>query len=223
MLYNFMNKIETYPEVQAKVLPPKRLVVFFHGLGSDGNDLISLASLMKQDLPDCHFIAPHGIEVFDMAPPQGAGIVSGRQWFSLKERDPHKIQDLLRKNIPAITRIIQDKQEQLSITNKETILIGFSQGTMVSLYLSLIQDLPFACVIGFSGILIPPMEFKNKETKICLVHGEDDEVVDISEMYKAERYLLNYGIKILTHKIPNLRHAIDVSCIKLAINFIKTI
>ena len=52
-----------YPELKALDNVPKRLVVFIHGLGSNGNDLISLAPLMQDDLPDCHFISPNGVEV----------------------------------------------------------------------------------------------------------------------------------------------------------------
>ena len=71
----------------------------------------------------------------------------------------------------------------MSLSNKDTILVGFSQGTMMGLYLTLIQHHePFYAMIGFSGRLIPPPECKNKSTPICLIHGERDDIVAVEEL-----------------------------------------
>ncbi len=210
-----MQKIDSYPEIKALSSKTKQLIVFLHGLGSDGYDLISLAPLMRKELPDCHFISPHGIEAFDMAP-------YGRQWFSLNDRDPHKILKLVAANISSLSKILTEKQAELNLTNKETIIIGFSQGTMIGLYLTLIQDSPFACMVGFSGRLIPPPECKNKATAICLIHGELDDMVDVSEMANIAEYLSRHHIKHNTLKISNLRHSIDAKGINFALDFIKS-
>jgi phospholipase/carboxylesterase len=210
-----MTKIDTYPEIKALSGDTKQLIVFLHGLGSDGYDLISLVPLIRQELPDCHFISPHGVEAFDMAP-------YGRQWFSLSDRDPHKLSKLVATNISSLTKIITEKQLELNLTNKETIIIGFSQGTMIGLYLNLIQDDPFSCMVGFSGRLIPPPECKNKTTAICLIHGELDDMVDVSEMSNIAEYLSQQHIKHVTLKIPNLMHSIDAKGINFALDFIKS-
>lgn len=207
-----MNNL--YPEIKSKVLPPKKLVVLLHGVGSDGHDLIGLVPYIKDDLPDCYFISPHGIEPYDMAP-------YGRQWFSLQGRTPRKIQKLLENNVALLAEIIKQKQAELNLTNKDTIIIGFSQGTMIGLYLTILQQEPFLCSIGFSGMLIIPQECVNKSTPICLIHGELDEVVSISEMDNAAKYLSKYQIPYESHRISRLAHSIDARGLEFAINFIK--
>jgi len=211
-----MNKNLTYPEIASIEQPAKKLVVLLHGVGSDGHDLISLVPYIKNELPNCHFISPHGIEPYDMAP-------YGRQWFSLQDRSPHTITKLVAHNISKLEDIIKHKQEELNLTNKDTIIIGFSQGTMIGLYLTLIQKEPFFCTVGFSGALIQPPEVNNILTPICLIHGELDEVVSVDEMYNASHYLSKYHILHSGHKLTSLTHSIDARGIEIAVNFIKDI
>lgn len=125
-----------HPEVHSKMLPAKKLVVLLHGVGSNGHDLIKLVPYIQDDLPDCHFMAPHGVEPYDMA-------AHGRQWFSLQDRTPYVMKRLLGSNVASVTEIIKQKQMGLNLTNKDTILIGFSQGAMLAIYLTLIQTEPF--------------------------------------------------------------------------------
>src|SRR4051794_20413449 len=56
--------------------PPRRLVVFLHGYGADGNDLIDIGRQWQEDMPDAAFMSPH-------APEPCAGAPYGRQWFPL--------------------------------------------------------------------------------------------------------------------------------------------
>jgi phospholipase/carboxylesterase len=59
----------------------KRLVVFLHGYGADGKDLIDIGRAWQGLLPDTAFVSPHAPEPCGQAP-------VGRQWFSLTFRDP---------------------------------------------------------------------------------------------------------------------------------------
>ena len=112
-----MLTIDNYPELKAKTSIASKLVVLLHGLGSDGDDLISLAPFFQAQFPSYHFISPHAVEPFDMAP-------FGRQWFSLSERSISKVSDLAKDNAPKIMEIIHKKQDQLNLTNQDTIIIG---------------------------------------------------------------------------------------------------
>lgn len=211
-----MNKTELlpYPEVKSLNTPCKSLVVFLHGVGSDGNDLIGLVPFIQKELPDSYFTSPHGVEPFDMAP-------YGRQWFSLNDRSLPVIKELAAKNVGLLKEIIKNKQRELNLTNKETIIIGFSQGTMMGLYLNFTEAEPFNCVVGFSGRLIPPQECINKSTPVCLVHGVLDDVVDISCMDEIIEYLKKCNIQHTSYKVQNLAHSIDASGLQYAVEFIK--
>jgi phospholipase/carboxylesterase len=203
-----------YPEIKALNGNPTKLMVFLHGVGSDGNDLISLVPYMQNSLKGYHFASPHGIENYDMAP-------FGRQWFSLQDRTPATILKLAQKNAPKVQEQITIKQKELGIENKDTVLFGFSQGTMIGIYLTLTQDKPFKGMLGFSGRLIPPPTLKNSATPICIVHGEDDNIVEANESIKLAQYCTKNNIKHKLLLIPNLTHSIDGKGIEFALKFLN--
>lgn len=205
-----------HPEAHSKVLPAKKLVVLLHGVGSNGHDLIKLVPYIQDDLPDCHFIAPHGIEPYDMAS-------YGRQWFSLQDRTPYVMKRLLGSNVASVTAIIKQKQMALHLTNQETIIVGFSQGVMMGLYLTLIQPEPFLCTIGFSGLLVAPSQCINTTTPICLVHGVLDNVITVEAIDQAIHYLDDHKVPCSAHKLENLAHSIDHRGLAIAVDFIKKV
>ena len=205
-----------YPEIKSLNEKPTKLMIFLHGVGSDGNDLISLVPYIQKSLREYHFVSPHGIEEYDMAP-------FGRQWFSLQDRSPETIIKLAKNNAPKIQEQIEYIQKKLDIDNSNTVLFGFSQGTMMGIYLTLIQDKPYKAVLGFSGRLIPPPTLKNNSTPICIVHGEEDDIVEVDESRKLAEYCKQNSIdhKLLT--IPNLAHSIDGKGIEFVIDFLKNL
>lgn len=210
----FESTSVNYPEVPALSGLSKKLMVMLHGLGSDGHDLISLVPYLQPSLPDCHFISPHAVEAYDMAP-------FGRQWFSIRDKSRKVIVSHLQKNIPLITNLISQKQKELSLGNKDTVLLGFSQGTMTAVYMTLVAAEPYAAVIGFSGRLIEPPELINKATPICLIHGVADEVVLCEDTENLAKYCAVNGIKCEKLLIDNLAHSIDGQGLEFAIKFLK--
>ena len=205
----------THPEVYSHTLPTKKLIVLLHGVGANGENMISLVPYMQTHLPSYHFFSPHGVEPYDMAP-------AGRQWFSLQDQRPHIMRSLMERNASALLAMIQHKQVALGLTNQDTIILGFSQGTMMGLYLTLMQEEPFLAAIGFSGLLIPPLQYINNTTPICLVHGMLDKVITVDAVDDAIQYLSTYQIPHISHKLPNLDHSINSQGLTYAVHFIQT-
>jgi phospholipase/carboxylesterase len=205
-----------YPEIKALNNKPTKLMVFLHGVGSDGNDLISLVPYFQKSLEEYHFASPHGIEAYDMAP-------FGRQWFSLQDRKASTIIKLAENNAPKIQEQIKLKQEELNINNENTVIFGFSQGTMMGIYLTLMQENPFKAMIGFSGRLIPPEPLKNTKTPLCIIHGAEDDVVDSRESRNLAEYCEQNSIEHKLLVIPNLTHSIDGKGVEFALNFLKNL
>lgn len=202
------------PEIKALKDKAQKLIIMLHGVGSDGHDLISLVPYIQNELPEYHFLSPHGIEPYDMAP-------FGRQWFSLQDRTPEVLQKLIEKNAPIVSKMIQEKQEELELQNKDTILLGFSQGTMMGMYLALSAEQPFSEVIAFSGRIFPPAKLNNTKTPFCIIHGAEDEVVSANEALRTIDYLKQNNIKHQSLIAPNLGHSIDDSGMEFALKFIK--
>ena len=192
----------------------KTLMVLLHGLGSNGDDLFSLIPYLAPKLPDTHFYAPDGIEKCDMVP-------FGYQWFSLKDRSPHKLVAELERVTPIISKMIEDKAASIGLSKKDVILFGFSQGTMVSLFLALTSNEQYKAVLGFSGRLFMPSKVTNTATPICLVHGAEDDVVPMESLAHAKDALEKLGVKVADLIVPNLVHSIDMMGLEFAMKFLK--
>lgn len=192
----------------------KNLMILLHGLGSNGDDLFSLVPFLQRELRDTHFFAPDGIEAYDMAS-------FGYQWFSLQNREEAVLLKEIERNSDAILSMIEDKAKALGLGLKDVILLGFSQGTMTSLYLTLSRGIDFKAVIGFSGALIKPLKPIVSKTPICLIHGQEDSVVPHGSFEKARRILRDLKMEAESLSIPYLDHSIDMSGLQKAAEFIK--
>lgn len=188
------------------------LVVMLHGLGSNGEDLSTLIPYLKKKLPDTEFFSPDGIEPCDLFP-------FGYQWFSLSNRNDYAISAELARVAPKITSMIEEKAKSLDLENN-IILLGFSQGTMTSLYLALSSNKPYKAVIGFSGALMTPPNITQRNTPICLIHGAEDEVVRAWNLEKARERLRQENINVKSVLYKDLAHSIDIRGLTSAINFI---
>ncbi len=213
----FKNNFLEGPELAPLSGNAKQLIILMHGLGSNGSDLIELAPIMQTMLPDAHFISPNGVEPYDMAP-------FGYQWSSLQDRTPEILYAELERVRPRIRNYIISKLDQFKLLPQNLALVGFSQGTFTALHVALRLEEEIGCIVGFSGGVIAP-EMLGREIlskpPICLVHGVEDDVVDISLMYSTETLLKELGVPVQSHTIPNLQHSIDSNALTIAINFIK--
>lgn len=192
----------------------KNLMVMLHGYGSNGDDLKSLAPFFEGILPDTYFYSPDGIEPCELG-------VYGYQWFSLFDRSEEAISSQLNQKAEIVREMIAKKAEELEIAAENIILLGFSQGTMLSIYLSLSSEKNYKAVIGYSGRLFVPREVYNTETPICLIHGKMDDVVPFECLDEAKAGLDKLGIKSKILGIENLAHSIDMEGIKFAVEFLK--
>src|SRR5215469_10624101 len=109
---------------------PKRLVILLHGLGADGNDLIGLAPYWAPQLPTAEFLSPNAPFPCDMAP-------YGYQWFSVQDRSPPAVLAGVRAAAPFLDSFIDEALNARGLDDGDLALVGFSQGTMMSLYVGL--------------------------------------------------------------------------------------
>jgi len=184
---------------------PKALIVLLHGVGADGQDLIGLAPHWARYLPEAEFLAPDGPEPCDMAP-------FGRQWFSLQDRTPAVMEAGLRAAAPIVNGFLDQALAKRGLTDADLALVGFSQGTMMSLHVGLRRAVPPAAIVGYSGALIAPhllgTELRSKPP-VLLVHGMADQVVPFGAMAAATGVLQSHGLSVETLARPGLPHSID--------------
>ncbi len=206
--------IEDFLQISPINSAAKNLVVMFHGVGSDAQDLVNIAPYMQKDLPDTHFISLNGLQKYDMAP-------FGFQWFSLKNRDASVMRSEVDKTLPAVLDFLEKKIIELNLSFEQLFLVGFSQGSMLATSIATSFKQKLAGIIGFSGAVILRNFTGNNLTPICLIHGLEDEVIKIELMRRSRDHLKQLGFQVESHEIPFLTHSIDMQGISIATNFIK--
>ena len=213
-----MTQPLTGPEVPPASGSVKRLVIFLHGLGSNGDDLISLSDEMQDALPDTHFISPNAPFRFDMAP-------FGYQWFSLADRNPARILSEMKIAAVPLNHFIDAQMARFKLHAHQVALVGFSQGSMMSLYTAIRRPHPLAGIVAFSGMLRGEESTAQEITArppVCLIHGEMDEVVPFAAMAATETALRAAKVPVSAHARPRLGHGIDMEGIDIATRFLAT-
>lgn len=206
------------PEVEAlSGEAPQQVVILLHGLGADGNDLIGLVPMMQNLLPYAHFIAPNAPFPCDMAP-------FGRQWFSLQDRSPEVVLAGVQEAAPILDAFIDEQIERFSLSADKIALLGFSQGTMMSLYVALRRKTSLAGVLGYSGAMVAPELLEQalqSKPPVCLVHGDADDVVPFDNMGIAQAALDAHGVFVQTHRRPGVSHSIDAIGLEVGVQFLQ--
>jgi len=196
---------------------PNSLVILLHGLGADGQDLIGLADHWAADLPHTAFVAPNAPEPCDMAP-------MGYQWFSLQDRSPAAMLNGALAAAPTIDGFIDDQLAQHGLDDTRLALVGFSQGTMMSLFVALRRARPIAGVLGYSGALIGAETLSDdvvSRPPLMLVHGDADDLVPVEAMHGAVGALGAAGLIAEWHVCPGVGHGIDPRGLTLGGGFIR--
>ena len=193
------------------------LVIMLHGLGADGQDLIGLADHWAKDLPHTAFVAPNAPQPCDMAP-------MGYQWFSLQDRSPETMLQGARDAAPGINAFIDQQLDHRGLDESRLALVGFSQGTMMSLFVALRRARTVAGVLGYSGALIGAETLVREVTArppIMLVHGDADDLVPVAAMHAAVGALGAAELVVEWHVCQGVGHGIDPRGLSLGGAFVR--
>ena len=197
-------------------LPPrsgkaKQLVVFLHGYGADGNDLIALGQEWQSLLPDAAFVSPH-------APEPCAGAPMGRQWFELTFRDPDERWRGVNKARPLLDAFLDAELARHGLPGEALALVGFSQGTMMSLHTGLRRAAAPAAIVGYSGLYVTPegeggpaqaqAEIRSRPP-VLLVHGTEDDLIPAQALFLSAQLLAAAEVPVEWHLSAGIGHGID--------------
>jgi phospholipase/carboxylesterase len=200
----------TGPRLAARSGTTKQLVVFLHGYGADGNDLIEIGRQWQRWLPDAAFVAPN-------APEPCAGAPMGRQWFALTFRDPHERWRGVNQAGPGLDAFLDAELAQHGLDVSKLALVGFSQGTMMALHVGLRRVRAPAAILGFSGMVVIE-EGKGAEAlkgevrakpPVLLVHGDQDDVIPVEALFLSAEALAAADVPCQWHLSAGIGHGID--------------
>jgi phospholipase/carboxylesterase len=198
------------PRLEPRRGEARQLVVFLHGYGADGNDLIEIGRAWQQLLPDAAFVSPHAPERCAQAP-------VGRQWFGLTFRDPDERWIGVNKAAPMVQQFLDAELKRRNLPPAALALVGFSQGTMMALHVGLRRPIAPAAIVGYSGMLVlpndGPPESVATEIKarppVLLVHGDSDDLIPAQALFHAAQGLAKLEIPVEWHLSPGIGHGID--------------
>lgn len=207
------------PERAAASGEADSLVVFLHGYGADGSDLIGLAEPLAAYLPNTAFLAPNAPERCRTNP-------GGYQWFPIPWLDGSSAAESA-VSAGRSFALLDDWLDGIAargIGPERTLLVGFSQGTMMSLQIGLRRKSALAGIVGFSGRLLRPEKLAEEVVSrppVLLIHGDEDPVVPVASLAEAEGALKAAGVEVATHVSHGLGHGIGPDGLRLALDFAR--
>lgn len=196
--------------------PARQLIVFLHGYGADGNDLISLGQYFAQVAPDAAFISPN-------APARCEGAPFGYQWYDVWMQDRDQRLAAIRNAAAILDNFLTGQLARRGLGEENMVLIGFSQGTMMSLFVAPRREKAVAGIVGYSGRMEAPELLADEirsRPPVVMVHGDSDELLAVSEMDNAAAALRENDVEIETHVRPGLGHGIDEHGIRVGLEFV---
>ncbi len=193
----------------------KHLVVFLHGYGADGNDLIEIGRQWQAWLPDAAFVSPHAPDPCGMSP-------QGREWFPLTFRDPHERWRGVQQARPVLDAFLDAELTRHNLPGTGLALVGFSQGAMMALHAGLRRATQPAAILGYSGMLVLPegsdqqaagqdvlLAGEMRRPPVLLCHGGADEVIPVDALFMSAEALGAADIPCQWHLSPQMGHSID--------------
>ena len=196
------------------------VIVFLHGYGADGADLLGLADPLGRYLPDTAFYAPN-------APEPCVNNPFGYQWFPIPWLDGSteaQARESMGRSIGLLDAWLDKVLADEGLTADRMVVVGFSQGTMMALHVLPRRDQPVAGIIGFSGrLLVPellPTEAKVKPP-VLLLHGDQDPMVPFQDMQLAGEALEKAGFDVYGHVMKGTGHGISPDGLSVALSFLK--
>ena len=198
----------------------RSLVIFLHGYGANGADLLGLSDAMARHLPDTVFVAPD-------APERLPQMAQAYQWFAIPRFDGASeavAEAGLARSTDDLNAFIDQRLAYEGVAPDQLALVGFSQGAMMALQVAPRRAVAMRAVVAISGRLIHPERLEAEavvKPPVLILHGDRDEVVDFGEMALAGNALVAAGFDVYGHVMQGSGHGIAPDGLSVAMGFLR--
>ncbi|MFO7770407.1 prolyl oligopeptidase family serine peptidase [Roseovarius gahaiensis] len=199
----------------------RSIVVFLHGYGANGADLLGIADVLGEHLPDTLFVAPDAPETIPMMP-------SGLQWFPIPWIDGSSEEESERGLLAAaddLNAFLDALMVDEDVLPEQVVLFGFSQGSMMALHVAPRREDELAGIVAFSGRLLRPELLEDdalSKPPVILIHGDADDVVSPQSLPQAAEALQGAGWQdVYAHIMKGTAHGIAPDGLQVALAFMR--
>lgn len=199
----------------------RSVVIFLHGYGANGADLLGLADPLSEHMPDTLFLAPD-------APESVPGMPFGYQWFPIPWLDGSSEEESARgmaQSVEDLDAFLDAVMVDEDVLPEQVVLFGFSQGTMMSLHVAPRREDEVAGIVAFSGRLLNPELLVDEVVSrppVLLVHGDQDDMVPVQSLPQAAEALQTAGFKdVYAHIMKGTGHGIAPDGLSVALAFMR--
>lgn len=197
-----MNKLD-FNIRESSLESKKPLIIMVHGFGANKNDLFGLKNFFDEKIEIISLQAPNEM------------LHGGRHWYNIEWTGNKKRVDTeeAKKSKELLHEFVKEQKD--SGKYSQIILLGFSQGSILSHAVTYENPDLVDILIAFSGYLDTNIfEFSsNVKTEIFMSHGMFDEVIEVEHANKASEILKEKNIEHF-YKVYPLAHSIDENILK---------
>src|SRR3954471_22009408 len=173
---------------------PAGLLVLHHGRGADEGDLLPLAD---------HLDPQRRLHVVSPRAPLTLGGSPGYHWY-LVPRVGHPDPATFDAAYRQLAEFHDATLERLGLTTEQTVVGGFSMGSVMSYALGLGRERPApAGILAFSGF-VPEVEGWRpdlpRSSKVFIAHGRSDPIIEVGFAQRARQLLEESGMDVSYHE-----------------------
>ena len=180
---------------------PTGLVLLFHGVGSNAENLRALGEGLAVGHPRAWVVSVQSPDPSDLG--------QGWQWFSVRGVTQDNRAYRVATAMPRFVQAVTTWQDQTGLDADRTTLVGFSQGAIMALEATRLPQPVASCVAALAGRFAAPPQRAPSRTRIHLLHGQLDGVVPVQASIEAHAQLVALHADVSLDLIPDLGHGID--------------
>jgi phospholipase/carboxylesterase len=197
---------------------PAGLLVLHHGRGTDEHDLLGLTDVLDPQRR-LHVVTPRG--------PLTLPGWAGNHWYVVP-RVGYPDPDTFHASYDMLADFHDELWQRTGIPPEQTVLGGFSMGSVMSYALALAGERPApAGILAFSGF-VPTVEGWQPQlsdgtaTRAFIAHGRNDPVIDVSFARSARELLEAGGLDVSYHE-SDAAHQIHPAHLPIASDWLATV
>ncbi|PWC20969.1 esterase [Brenneria roseae subsp. roseae] len=192
---------------------PQRLFLLFHGVGDTAAGMAPIGRYFAAAFPDALVVSVGG--------PFSTGFGEGRQWFSVQGVSEENRESRIEAVMPRFIETIRFWQQKSGVDFTRTTLMGFSQGSIMSLEALKSEPHLAGHIVAFSGrfAVLPDNAFR--DVAVHLIHGEADGVIVVDHARAAAQRFNALGTNFTLDTVPGVGHGIDERMLNHALGYLK--